>query len=354
MKFTASYIIAVSQLFAVAFGAPLFKADAKTARSLVQRAAYTVFGGDGTTGQGWPEESAWASFDDIWAANEDTMGKSCTQWGQENNSPQEIADIKTAILEVAKESGIASHFLLAFMIQESKGCVRAPTTNYGVNNPGLMQSFNGKSSCNPDGNGVVPCPAETIKGMISEGAGIGLEFGLGQAIEKSGASDVSKYYKAARIYNSGSIAASGNLGDGIATHCYSSDIANRLLGWASDAGSECDEATIGGMTGSAPRTGASEGTTEKPQKPETETNAEGSNQEAPTQTPTQTPAAGGDSPSGPKAEGAAANCTKWYSVKKDDTCSSTGIDLAKLTELNTGLKSDCSNLMAGSAYCVAA
>jgi hypothetical protein len=66
MKFTASYIIAASQLFAVAFGAPLFKADVKTARSLIQRAAYKVFGGDGTTAQGWPAEKEWASFDEIW------------------------------------------------------------------------------------------------------------------------------------------------------------------------------------------------------------------------------------------------------------------------------------------------
>jgi hypothetical protein len=275
------------------------------------------------------------------------MGKSCSQWGQENNSKEEIAAIKTAIMEVAKESGIAEHFLLTFMMQESKGCVRAPTTNYGVNNPGLMQSFNGKSSCNPDGNGVVPCPPDMIKGMISEGAGVGLEFGLGQAIKQSGADDVSKYYKAARIYNSGSVAPSGNLGDGIATHCYSTDIANRLLGWASDGPSGCDEATIGGIGGGAPSAGPSDDKKDE---------AEGPSDEAPTQTPTETPASANNdtSPAGSKAEGAAGSCSKWYSVKKGDTCASTGIDAAKLTELNTSLKSDCSNLMAGTDYCVAA
>lgn len=66
MHFSTSYIIAASQLFAVAFGAPLFKADAATARSLVARAGYKVFGGDGTTAQGWPAESEWASFEEIW------------------------------------------------------------------------------------------------------------------------------------------------------------------------------------------------------------------------------------------------------------------------------------------------
>jgi hypothetical protein len=33
------------------------------------------------------------------------------------------------------------------------------------------------------------------------------------------------------MYNSGSINPSGDLGRGVATHCYVSDIANRLLGW---------------------------------------------------------------------------------------------------------------------------
>ena len=39
------------------------------------------------------------------------------------------------------------------------------------------------------------------------------------------------YYRAARLYNSGEIDDSGDLGKGSATHCYVSDIANRLVGW---------------------------------------------------------------------------------------------------------------------------
>lgn len=340
---TAASIIAASQLFAVAFGAPLVKSRAA---ALMARRAYQVFGGDGTTAQGWPAENEWASFDDIWAANVDTMGKSCTQFGQENNSPGETAAIKTAIESVAKTSGVASHFLLTFMMQESKGCVRAPTTNYGVNNPGLMQSFNGKHSCNPDGKGVVPCPDDMIMGMISDGAGVGLEFGLSQAIKQSGASDVSKYYKGARIYNSGSIAASGNLGDGIATHCYASDIANRLLGWAGDSASGCDEATIGSIGGKGPSPGASKPKDDAPKddapkddapKQPTTTEGSGDNQD----TPAQAPASSG-------------GCSKTYNVQEGDTCASTGVDLATLMKLNPGLDKDCTNLMAGKEYCVAA
>lgn len=46
------------------------------------------------------------------------------------------------------------------------------------------------------------------------------------------------YYRAARLYNSGAIDASNDLEKGSATHCYASDIANRLMGWT-DAQSSC-------------------------------------------------------------------------------------------------------------------
>ena len=47
-------------------------------------------------------------------------------------------------------------------MQESKGCVRAPTTNNGVRNPGLMQSHNGRGTCNEGGNVKNPCPASEV------------------------------------------------------------------------------------------------------------------------------------------------------------------------------------------------
>lgn len=68
--------------------------------------------------------------------------------------------------------------------------------------------------------------------MVKDGStGTAAGDGLQQCLSESQASDVSKYYKAARIYNSGSVSASGKLEDGVATHCYASDIANRLTGW---------------------------------------------------------------------------------------------------------------------------
>lgn len=88
--------------------------------------------------------------------------------------------------------------------------------------------------------------------MITDGTdGTSYGPGLKQLMAQSGATDVSMYYKAARMYNSGSIDSSGNLGAGIATHCYASDIANRLIGWSAGFGT-CDENTIGSLTTSEP------------------------------------------------------------------------------------------------------
>ncbi|KAK5133713.1 hypothetical protein LTR08_007467 [Meristemomyces frigidus] len=194
--------------------------------------SYKVYSGDGSTATGWPDQSAWIDFDSMWTANMAYISISCTQFGESNNSDQESDDLKSAIQSVASSSGIDERFILAIAMQESKGCVRTPTTNYGVNNPGIMQSHDGAGSCNNGGTVQDPCPASEITQMIKDGAtGTAAGDGLEQCITESDASDVSKYYKAARIYNSGSIATSGNLDDGIATHCYVSDIANRLTGW---------------------------------------------------------------------------------------------------------------------------
>ncbi|KAK3059973.1 hypothetical protein LTS18_009625, partial [Coniosporium uncinatum] len=199
--------------------------------------AYSMYTGDGVAG--WPSQSKWvSSFDRMFQNNKALMSASCTQFGQPNNSLDELRGIYYGIKSVAKETGIDARFVLAIMMQESKGCVRAPTTNWGVRNPGLMQDHDGAATCNE--NGVQnPCPKTMIKQMISDGAaGTPAGDGLKQCMAKSGASGVSKYYKASRIYNSGSIDSSGDLGKGIATHCYASDIANRLTGWVS-ASSRC-------------------------------------------------------------------------------------------------------------------
>lgn len=125
-----------------------------------------------------------------------------------------------------------------------------------------MQSHNGPATCNEDATPVVPCPYVTIEEMIREGtAGTSYDTGMGLVIalrQAQGAiDDVARYYRAARIYNSGSVDPSGDLMLGVATHCYASDIANRLRGWVvADDG--CDGASKTAETQSQGSTEGSE------------------------------------------------------------------------------------------------
>jgi hypothetical protein len=377
-----SFIIAASSILALVLGAPVPRNHAEAVRSLVERAvSYTVFSGDGSTAQGWPDQSAWLPFTECWyvgsvppnlyilirlrALNLPTIQKSCGQFNVPENNADEIEAIKNGLVSVAGTSQVDSRYLLAVMMQESKGCVRAPTTNYGVRNPGLFQDFNGEASCN-DGTVINPCPPATITKMIEEGAGVGMEVGLSIGIAATGVSDVSKYYKAARIYNSGSVDSSGNLGAGIATHCYASDIANRLLGWV-DGGSSCSESSIGSMTGST-RYAPSDSTSNPVDSTTPTATVIPVASSTPTPSATVVPSAvpeiaapvdatpvtpvESNSPSSP-FPGAASGCKSWYKVKTGDNCMSTGVDVATLAKLNNGLDSTCSNLWLGYSYCTA-
>lgn len=115
--------------------------------------------------------------------------------------------------------------------------VRVWSTFGSVLNPGLMQDHAGSATCNTGVSGTVgtvqnPCPQSMIQQMVTEGtAGTSAGDGLKQCIATAACTDVSMYYKAARIYNSGSLPADGNLGEDGATDSYSMDVANRLLGW---------------------------------------------------------------------------------------------------------------------------
>lgn len=83
---------------------------------------------------------------------------------------------------------------------------------------------------------MYPCPYFTVEEMIREGtAGTSFDTGMGLVealrLAQGEVGDVARYYRAARVYNSGSVDGSGDLGRGVATHCYASDVANRLRGW---------------------------------------------------------------------------------------------------------------------------
>lgn len=163
------------------------------------------------------------------------MQESCeNNWAVPNDSASEIATLKSSILSVAAANNVDPRFVLAIVMQESNGCVRVVTTSWSVANPGLMQSHAGAGSCN---NGSVvqsPCPESEITQMITDGtAGTSTGDGLKQCLVETGVSDVSRYYRAARIYNGGAGGYNANdLGSGCCTLCYSSDVANRLTGWS--------------------------------------------------------------------------------------------------------------------------
>ncbi|PWY74217.1 hypothetical protein BO83DRAFT_408078 [Aspergillus eucalypticola CBS 122712] len=204
--------------------------------------SYTMYTGDGSTADGWPAKSDWLSFDAMWEANEDAViANSCSNngWGQDN-SATETANIKSAIEKVAEESMVDHRFILAVVLQESKGCVRVPTTANSVSNPGLMQSYEGTGTC----YGKSTCSDSEIVQMIRDGA-IGTSasggYGLASYLDLADRTGVAAYYRAARLYNSGvnSLQSTTNLdlASG-ATSCYASDIANRLTGWTT-ATSKC-------------------------------------------------------------------------------------------------------------------
>ena len=166
------------------------------------------------------------------------MRTSCINLGSDNgaaDSDEEIGHIWNAVQYVSYLTNVDHRFILAVLLQESNGCVRVRTTNNGVPNPGLMQAHDGPSSCNMNGKIQTPCPPAEIFGMVFDGVG-GTSTGDGLAgILNSLAEDkdAQAYYRAARQYNTGSIAADGNLDEGgHSTNCYASDIANRLTGWA--------------------------------------------------------------------------------------------------------------------------
>jgi hypothetical protein len=209
----------------------------ETSQTLQPRAfpdKYTLYLGDGSTKDHWPSKDQWMPFNDLFNRNQPFMMTACKQFNVANDIQSETNEIRSAIEATAAKTGVDNRFVLAIVMQESGGCVRAPTTNFGVRNPGLMQSHDGRGTCNDGGSVLNPCPQSEITQMINDGtAGTSSGDGLSQILNRLGGSSAAaqSFYKTARIYNSGSVDASGKLEKGIATHCYASDVANRLLGW---------------------------------------------------------------------------------------------------------------------------
>ncbi|KAK3720112.1 hypothetical protein LTR37_003935 [Vermiconidia calcicola] len=158
---------------------------------------YKVFTGTGDPSEGWPKISAWLNFEELWSSNlASRISTSCADWDTSNNHPGESAVIRKALLDQSKATGIDARFALVIMLQESGGCVRVPTTDNGVTNPGLFQSHNGAGTCSTS-----PCPKVKIDQMVQDGmAGTASGDGLKQLYAQTTSTGVAKYYQAARMY----------------------------------------------------------------------------------------------------------------------------------------------------------
>lgn len=135
---------------------------------------YTMYNGNGSIASGWPSEISWISYNDMWTASRQTIARSCdTLYEAPNMSDREIQDLYDSIKVVARETRVDHRFILAAIMQETKGCVRAKTSvspDGTVVNPGLLQSFRGTHTCNDkDGKVSTPCPRDQIEGMVRDG-----------------------------------------------------------------------------------------------------------------------------------------------------------------------------------------
>ena len=90
---------------------------------------YRTYSGDGSQGAGWPTKASWVSFVDMFNNNKQLMFSSCANngWGANDSGP-EVGDIYDAIQDAATKTKVDHRFILAVIMQESGGCVRAPTT----------------------------------------------------------------------------------------------------------------------------------------------------------------------------------------------------------------------------------
>ncbi|KAJ5179743.1 hypothetical protein N7492_002953 [Penicillium capsulatum] len=434
--FSLPWILAAGS-FPLVFGAPVTynlaaPNDTASSPNLVSRKIQTYFkqfGGNGDTAKGWPPTNEWQSFDTLWNDNLPMItSESCTaEDGGKPTSKKEAEAIRKAILNTSKQHvqtkgfGNPEHvaaFLMALMMQESKGCVYVHTTANANPNPGLMQTFNGKHSC----HGKNDCSDDEITGMITDSfqGTNGLKACMSKALPHAEGKEGMAFFLAARLYNSGINTPLENVGQSKgATNCYVSDLANRLKGWNSGP-SQCDPDTVGfqsndgGSSGdsASSTTGSSQSTAApEPSNPVSSSvapadpgvtasvdvnlkfPAQNSAPAVPTPSAAATPsavptpssnqnwnnnkasqnwnikanqnpatqstgAAGASASGAPRYPKAIASCQKYLTIVDGDFCQNvqqrTGVTSAQLLAWNPGLDQKCSNLWKGYQYCIKA
>ena len=166
------------------------------------------------------------------------LGQTWCSNGQLNTQDQTDAIFK-AIDAVGDASKVDKRVILAQIIQESSGCVNVGSTNNGVENNGLMQSYNGASfvgnsaSSEDQYNSILQMVSDGVQGTHYKSGG---GDGLLQSLDQYG-----DYFTSARAYNSGPNGIDkSNLSNAMgATASYCSDTANYLQGWDGSSKGSC-------------------------------------------------------------------------------------------------------------------
>lgn len=107
----------------------------------------------------------------MWITNAHIIARSCDLWyKQPNNNAQETSDLYDAIKQVAHETRVDHRFILAVVMEETRGCVRANgSIDDAAPSTGLLQGYKGTHTCNSNGKVTNPCPADNILGQIRDG-----------------------------------------------------------------------------------------------------------------------------------------------------------------------------------------
>lgn len=245
--------LATLSLLSLAVAAPLIKRTSPC-KTPSNKAAVTGTGlvwydsntSDGTAGQdpansyqcysgpatNFPAMSEWVKFDTMWT---NAVQYALTPIG---DTPEEQNDIYNAILQVSQIAKVDPRVILGVILDESTGNVRVACTNNGVENCGLMQSYNGVSYDDIH-------KASSITQMIVDGTQ-GTSSGPGLVQLFNNIETAGNVYEVLREYNSGNINYD-NLSDAEgATAAYVSNIANYLKGWNGygDGPANCDFSDI--------------------------------------------------------------------------------------------------------------
>ncbi|KAL9114594.1 MAG: hypothetical protein Q9227_001272 [Pyrenula ochraceoflavens] len=165
----------------------------------------------------FPPKSNWKDFDHIFEVNKNEMHVA-------GDTDADVANIKDAVQQVARQTGVEARVIVCIIMQESSGNVGvATTTNQdGSHTGGLMQALG-----SPGFPGKHGLTQHEITSMVEAGT----KHFKGNLNQIGGDHDSAEHiYWALRLYNSGRLDKS-NLSNGLgATDSYVSDVANRLTG----------------------------------------------------------------------------------------------------------------------------